>query len=728
MNLLSNSVVFLIMLFLGLFVVGINAATQFRTPVPNTNIGSFEKLLTGLPMHLLTMRRKYSFGFLIYLSTIELIYLLLSSSTVMLQAFMQFTGNTSSIGALAVNQSEINPYIPILASSVVITASQLTPFNVMEQFLRKTSHRFVSNAVAIERMASQIETADYSSIKLNEVDKNAVSVIEDKISSSCERAGWHKAQIERFSALRKDIRFLDTWTDGERSKIFKSLETIPEIAKLKALIDTRVDEFHDRLVRAVELDSNDAISWPSALVRTQKPLFSAEEFWISALIEAEETKRVLSVLLALYLSNLPHVVETIEDEHIRSVFLTSQQPTNSAGKYSTIPTGATLGAFICFIAFFAYHLTISAGLDVTSSFISAVSPSKVYVQSFSEIQMTTSDNGNDNDEDDVEQASSSSANVEIENDPEKEEKDRQDLAPAHFEIEIVKYFTRISSKSVSQAFWDAFIYSSMFLMACTVAVTACANDSPSSKWRQWSRVNFPFWQYAKVGVIASLLTFALYSLLLFFRLVVLPSLTLESTVLSVTLLADYKNHFIVGSGVPLMAFSVACCVCYIHDKLSINNHAPDKLQTSAMSDEQGKRVSGFWRSSSLDDMYTNGFYRCQVFSGFLEKHSRRGIDIGPIVMHFSIIAAVVNTLVMFDAGIVSSPIQFMNAFFLPAMAFFIIVSTYFELVTMNSALESEFVESRNTDQSTENEDIPRRTDDKIFENSEEYINGSTENA
>lgn len=650
MNLLSNHTAFAVMFLIGAAVVAINAATQFREPVANVKQGTRNPLLDGLPMYVLSGKRSHALGFAIYLTVFEVFYLLLSTSTVLLLAFIQFTGNTGSIGALSVDNNEINPYVPIIASSIVVALSQLKPFNEVEHFIRRVSHRFISSSVAIDTIVDRIVKLKIPALPTNAGEPKDAAVFQLQLVKN---QGWSDDQITDFIKTLNDIEFLDAWTDGDQGHIFRSLGSVDAIAGTKAQVDARINAFHERLLRAVE-NTNSDIDRNYILKRPHKPVFKAEEFWNGALAEAREIKHMLSILLALYLINQPNATKSIEDAHTRCFFDSVQHPTHTSGEYSMIATATTLGASGCFVLFFAFHITTNATLDIASPWFSHVTPSNQFLQSFGEFCEFEAPACN-----------------------EKPGAGKDDASKTVYRFNPGYYLSRVATKSTASAFWDVCIYGAMFMIAAAVAVAARHPRAPPKEWVRWSREHIPFWQYVSVGAVAWVLSLLLYSVLLFVKLVVIPSLTLDNTALSVTLLADYKNYLAMSSGISMMAFVTACCIGFIHDMLTPNKTSnggspPGKASSADPTGKSGNKTGD--QGEQLSDTQP-----CRVFAGFLENHNQTNVDIGPVLLTFSFVVAVINTIVMLNAGVLTSPMQIFNAAMFPSIAFFIIASTYFEL-------------------------------------------------
>lgn len=643
MNLLSNNSAFMIMFLVGAVVVAINATTQFREPVSYSRPGTHNSLLNGLPMRILTGKRSHSLGFAFYLIVFEVVYLLLSTSTVILLAFMQFTGNTGSIGALAIDQNEINPYVPIIASSIVVGLSQLKPFSEVELFLRRASHRFIIRSVDIDAIVSKISNFELPALQTNTGAPKKSTV---PIQPSIEIQKWTVEQTRNFNKILSDIEILDAWTDGDQSHIFRALGSVEPIARIKAQVDASIDTFYDRLLRAAGNKETD-VNQNNKLKRPQKPVFKATEFWAVAISEARDVKHKLSELLALYLINLPNAGQSIRDEDTREFFDTVQNPKRTVGEISTIATATTLGAAVCLVLFFAYHLTTNAVLDLASSWFSIAEPSSQYLQSFQDV---------------------SSLNT----------------AEITHSIDVKYYFSSVASKSIASAFWDVCTYGAIFLVAAALAVAARRPRPPPKDWVSWSRGHHPFWQYVSVGAVASVLSLLVYTILLFVRLVALPSLTLDNTVLSVTLLADFKNYLEMSSGFPLMAFAIAIGICFIYDMLSSeNNRDVDSAPGSARIYNMVKVQDDQPRYGGALLVHFPYIRQCKVFTGFLKSRNSESKNIGPALLAFSVAVASINVIVMLFAGGPISLGQLINAIFIPGVSFFVIASIYFELLSIN---------------------------------------------
>lgn len=618
------------MFLIGAAVVAINATKQFHERAPKVGQESQSRLLDGLPIRILSEKRSHSIGFAFYLIVFEFVYLLLSTSTVLLLAFMQFTGNTGSIGALAIDQTEFNSYVPIIASSIVVTLSQIKPFNEVELFLRRVSQRF-GGTNKIEYLANEIFKEKLPVTRANAGKSKSAAA---NLQKTLKKQGWTVSQIGDFKNILSDIEFLDAYTDGEQSHIFRALVLDEAIARIKANeVEAPLVAFHMRLQQAAG-NTETVIDRHNHLERPQKTMTRAEEFWTGALDEGREIKHRLSELLALFLINLPDATESIRDNATGKFFSKIQRP-NPTGDYSIIATATTLGTSVCLVLFFSYHLTTSAALDFLSSWYSFVVPSNQYLQSFREV-------GN---------------------------LDTGDIA---HRIDLGDYFSRLALKSASSAFWDICIYGAMFLMAAALAVAVRHSGSPPKEWIEWSARHIPFWQYMAVGAVASVLTLLVYTIMLFIRLVALPSLALDNTMLSATLLVDFKHYWAISSGVPLMAFAIASGICFIHDKLS--------------------QKTRYGASNTAFFNYPSHYI---VFTKSQNRRDLKHVNIGSALLAFSLTVGTINLLVMLIAGILTSPLQLFNAVFLPGVAFLIIASTYFELLSIKREENESYIGKSN---------------------------------
>lgn len=133
-----------LVLLIGAVAVGIHAFSRYQTLPEKGELRSSSffsvPLATEVRLRLLTDRRQFFAGFLVYLAIYEFLYIVLSSSTAILEASFSIVGNAATVGALKPDFSGINVLTPVLAASVAIALSEIQPFKQIERAARRLAH------------------------------------------------------------------------------------------------------------------------------------------------------------------------------------------------------------------------------------------------------------------------------------------------------------------------------------------------------------------------------------------------------------------------------------------------------------------------------------------------------------------------------------------------------------------------------------------------------------
>jgi len=140
MDILGDHLSYVLLVVFGLFAVAVHSYSLFGQQIAGDITHRENAVLDSLSV--LSLGGQYSVfrGFVFYLVVSESLYILLASSSMILQLTLNAMGRQEMAGALT-SDLELNPLIPILASSVIISASQVKPLSQIENSIRRVGHR-----------------------------------------------------------------------------------------------------------------------------------------------------------------------------------------------------------------------------------------------------------------------------------------------------------------------------------------------------------------------------------------------------------------------------------------------------------------------------------------------------------------------------------------------------------------------------------------------------------
>ena len=164
MDLLGDHLSYVLLVVFGLFAVGVHAYSLFGQQIPGNTANQTNALLDSLSV--LSLGGQYSVfrGFVFYLVVSESLYIILASSTMILQLSLNAMGREDMAGALS-SGIKLNPLIPILASSVIISASQIKPLSNIEHSIRRIGHRIAGIPRNVYEIQERIQSTPLSNLK-----------------------------------------------------------------------------------------------------------------------------------------------------------------------------------------------------------------------------------------------------------------------------------------------------------------------------------------------------------------------------------------------------------------------------------------------------------------------------------------------------------------------------------------------------------------------------------
>ena len=135
MNLLGSDGAYALLVLFGAFAVGVHAYSLYGQRVPGREEKDANELLAAMALPRMAGKASFRKGFTFYLAANEALYLVLTSSSIILELSLEALGRGDMVGALSTDR-KLNPIVPVLASSVIITASQLRPLAEVERAIR----------------------------------------------------------------------------------------------------------------------------------------------------------------------------------------------------------------------------------------------------------------------------------------------------------------------------------------------------------------------------------------------------------------------------------------------------------------------------------------------------------------------------------------------------------------------------------------------------------------
>lgn len=140
MNLLDPTTAYVLLVIFGAVAIGVHAYSLYGQRIVDPAEDRSDDPLATLSLLVVVGRIAFQRGFLFYLGAFEFLYLVTASSSLILELSLTAIGQSDNVGALSTKGGELNPLFPILASTVVITASQFRPFSDVERAVRVIAH------------------------------------------------------------------------------------------------------------------------------------------------------------------------------------------------------------------------------------------------------------------------------------------------------------------------------------------------------------------------------------------------------------------------------------------------------------------------------------------------------------------------------------------------------------------------------------------------------------
>jgi len=534
MDIITHNGTFLTLLLFGALFVGVHAFSLYGK-VRQEDIDD-DLIWMGGKVQLIRFvgRKSYATGFLCYLTLMELLFLVLSSSSVILEMALSVMGNSHSVGALATGRSEINPWAPVLASSTVIAITEVKPFSQIEHAMRRAAHDI---AGIPQRLKNTIESIyselDQDAPPASELDDES-DTEQARLIGAAHAAGVDAEERRRLQRLRLDIQTLDGWT----RHLIGSLHL-----QHSALLETReraraeLELFHAKWHELTDLPPE---------VRRSPHAVTSRSHWSDLFHRALESRRQLAFYLALLLVNADtaslarhggtrsgdssSTAQESGNERLRS-FVARVSDRRSSAAFDTVVLSTLSGFAAAFGAASLYYLTIYVATDFSAEHIWRDETGEVLIRA----------------------------------------------------MDLPRYLLVTADKVLVSALWDIGGFALIFFVSAAIASGMRASREDRGTWEKWQNGHKPAVQYLTTGVLAVLMTFLVFLVFLFVKLVLYPSMYVDDVPRVVGLVNDLGSSYLGYSLISLTGFPCAVAVCRFHDDdLSVgggNRDATRSLKT-----------------------------------------------------------------------------------------------------------------------------------------------------
>ncbi len=303
MDILGPTGTYLLIVALAAFAVGVHAYSMYGQRVPQGKDSAVRDPLNALTLPTVAGQTAFRRGFAAYLVANELLYFLLISSSIILELSLNAIGKAELVGALS-SDNPLNTIVPILASTVVITASQLRPFSRVEHSIRSIAHRIAGIPRNLDSVREQVRLTSIDDIENEEsVNGHSRRLIDNareragEVYQAAKAAGLGEFEANNLRTSLIRVHCLYEWTlgyDGEQiwvSDDVKQITTLFESLKL---------EFRSFKSNVVQLKA-EVPAVPGS------PSGSHLELWEKVVSDCLMLERRLTTVLSLLLINKPDV-------------------------------------------------------------------------------------------------------------------------------------------------------------------------------------------------------------------------------------------------------------------------------------------------------------------------------------------------------------------------------------------------------------------------------------
>lgn len=517
MPVISNDIVYLLLLLFGAFAVAVHAYSMYGTPLSTGNSPGDQRIsavLDSVSLNYLGGSGAYTAGLLCYLGINEFLFLVLSSSSVILELTLSVIGGSESVGAMTLDDSELNPLTPVLASSVIMTIGQIKPFSQIENAIRRISHHVAGIPSSVYETVSRINTFEFhrpgdTDMSLSDSVADAVQFAE-KIRDAATGSGLDTNQIKTLAGNVLHVLSLHHWTYGADGERMWSGKNLNELKQAIALVQPRVMMLEDKLKTMISNCESDRSQ--SDEVGTFDTAALAE--WQALLRESANMRREINELFAVLVINQPGAKVPDEAQQI-SRLLSHVRFRKQSHEINALFGSGLIGLALSVVAVFGYYALTQQLRDLFGHLLYSVQPALLAVDA----------SGN-----------------------------------------WWSYMIEIARTSIEFSLRDVMNFGLIFVVSAAVALSIRATRLASNEWTPWGNGEYPFRQYLSVAFMASVIAFLFYTLLMFYSLVISPSLQIDGKWLSPSLLKDFRAQYAEYLLVPLTGVSCAWVICLMSDE------------------------------------------------------------------------------------------------------------------------------------------------------------------
>ncbi|MFK7893361.1 MAG: hypothetical protein AB8B63_21275 [Granulosicoccus sp.] len=349
---------YLLIVALAAFAVGVHAYSMYGQRIPTEKDGVVRDPISALALPTVAGESAFRRGFAIYLIANEALFGLLISSTIILELSLNAIGKAELVGALT-SSDPLNPIVPILASTVVITASQLRPLSQIEHSIRSVAHRIAGIPRNLDSVQEQIrltsideiERAIQAEVHGTRSSENSGNLIKaarkhaDEVYESAVSAGLGAFQSDNLRISLTRVFCLYEWTLGYDGEQIWVSDEVKQITGLFNSLKLEFRTFRSNLSR----------------LRTEPALLNNDlsesrvEIWEKIVSDSLMLERRLTVVLSLLLINKPDVelkkyeaLAFLRDRTVEEGIGVDGRARNALG------LTLLLGSFMAFMSMIAY--------------------------------------------------------------------------------------------------------------------------------------------------------------------------------------------------------------------------------------------------------------------------------------------------------------------------------------------------------------------------------------
>ena len=351
MDILGPTGTYILIVGLAAFAVGVHAFSMYGQRVPMDKDSPVSDPLNALALPTVAGQSAFRRGFVAYLVANELLYFLLISSSIILELSLNAIGKAELVGALS-SDNPLNTIVPILASTVVITASQLRPFSRIEHSIRSVSHRIAGIPRNLDSVREQIRLTSIEEIETDEqTGANSLRLIENarekagEVYQAAMAAGLGEFEANNLRTSLIRVHCLYEWTLGYDGEQIWISDDVKQITMLFESLKLEFRSFKSNVFR-LKGEVSDLPDGPSG---------SHLELWERVVSDCLMLERRLTVVLSLLLINKPDV----ELQKYAALAYLRDKTVNEGngvdvGARNALGVSVLFGSFTAFVSMIAY--------------------------------------------------------------------------------------------------------------------------------------------------------------------------------------------------------------------------------------------------------------------------------------------------------------------------------------------------------------------------------------